>query len=145
MELALDSSLLHRLHRASQVATETLARGLGDADLTSRQIIVLAAIAAAEGPSQTAIVEATGVDRSTLADIVKRLLKRGLLSRRRTKEDARAYAVKLTDEGRRLLALARPVMARVEAELLEAIPAQKRGELNRLLGMLVEHGARRDP
>ena len=73
MKFSTNTSLLHRLHRASQIATERFSSELGDAGLTPRQIIVLAAIAADEGASQTTIVEATGVDRSTLADIVKRL------------------------------------------------------------------------
>jgi hypothetical protein len=129
MTLSLDNSLLHQLHRASQVASDRLANELGDGALTPRQIIVLAAIAVAEGASQTALVDATGVDRSTMADIIKRLLQRGLLSRRRTKEDARAYAVKLTEAGRRTLETAAPVMERVELELLATIPAKKRTEL----------------
>ena len=46
--------------------------------------------------------------------------------RRRTKEDARAYAVKLTDEGRRLLRLAEPLAKRVDDRILEALPARQR-------------------
>ena len=69
-------SLIHLLHRASQVAEERLMRELGDVDATARQLAVLAAIEAHKGASQTDIVEATGVDRSTVADMVRRLLKR---------------------------------------------------------------------
>ena len=133
------SSLIHLLHRASQAAEERLMRELGDVDVTARQLAVLAAIDAHEGASQTDIVEATGVDRSTVADMVRRLLKRGLVSRRRTKEDARAYAVQLTNAGQRVLAKADPVMQRVEAELL---PAKKRAELVGLLGDLAGKGAK---
>jgi DNA-binding MarR family transcriptional regulator len=50
-----------------------------------------------EGLSQTGIVARTGIDRSTLADLVRRLQRKGLLQRRRTKDDARAYAVKMGD------------------------------------------------
>ncbi|MCK9911289.1 MarR family transcriptional regulator, partial [Microbacteriaceae bacterium K1510] len=78
-------------------------------DLTPRQYAVLVAVAQNEGVSQTLLVEKTGVDRSTLADIVRRMLKKGLLQRRRTKEDARAYSVKLTDEGWRVLKAADPL------------------------------------
>ena len=62
-------------------------------------LFVLLAIAENPGTSQTKLVEATGVDRSTLADVVRRLLVRRLVARKRTKEDARAYAVTLTDAG----------------------------------------------
>ena len=69
-----NTSLIHALHRASQVAEDRFARELGDIDITPRQ---LAVIDAHDGPSQTDIVEESGIDRSTLADIVRRLVKRG--------------------------------------------------------------------
>ena len=70
----------------------------------------------------------TGIDRSTLADIVRRMQKKGLLQRRRAKEDARAYAVRLTEEGRRTLRAAEPVAKRVDVRILEALPARRRGQ-----------------
>ena len=61
-----------------------------DGDLTPRQLAVLVTVAQNEGLSQTGLVDRTGIDRSTLADIVRRMQRKGLLQRRRTKEDARA-------------------------------------------------------
>ena len=138
------TSLLHLLHRASQIAEEGLTRGLGDTDVTPRQIAVLVVIADREDLKQTDVTEATGIDRSTLADIVRRLVDRKLVSRKRTKEDARAYALKVTDAGRRVLTTSMPVLARVEAELLDVLPAKKRGELVGLLKELTQKGARVD-
>lgn len=137
--LPANASLLHRLHRASQIATDLFTREIGTADLTVRQVVVLAAFAADEGASQTAIVEASGIDRSTLADIVKRLVTRGLLSRRRDKNDARANIVKLTAEGQRVLATAMPIMASVEAAMLAALPMRKRTELVAMLETLTHY------
>ena len=94
-------TLIHLLHRASQVAKNCRTRRLGDADVTPRQLAVLAAIGAHEGASLVNIVEATGVDRSKVADMVRRLLKRGLVSRKRTKEDARAYPAQLDERDAR--------------------------------------------
>ena len=87
----LKASVLHLLHRAGQAADEIFAKEMGRSDLTPRQYAVLVVLAAHENSSQTDIVNATGIDRSTLADIVKRLVDRGLLARRRSKLDARAY------------------------------------------------------
>ena len=137
-----NTSLIHALHRASQVAEDRFARELGDIDITPRQLAALAVIDAHDGPSQTDIVDETGIDRSTLADIVRRLVKRGLVSRKRAKNDVRAYAVKLTSDGSRVLATAMPVLARVEAELLEALPVKKRVELVGLLEDLTGKHAR---
>ncbi|MGH9810564.1 MAG: MarR family winged helix-turn-helix transcriptional regulator, partial [Terriglobia bacterium] len=94
-----------------------------DGDLTPRQLAVLVTVAQNEGLSQTGLVDRTGIDRSTLADIVRRLQKKGLIQRRRTKEDARAYAVKLTDEGKRVLRTAEPIARRVDDRILDALPS----------------------
>ena len=96
---------------------------MGEGDLTPRQYAVLVAVSQNEGLSQTRLVDKTGVDRSTLADIVRRMLKKGLLQRRRTKDDARAYAVKLTEEGRRVLKAADPLAKRVDDRFSQPFPA----------------------
>jgi DNA-binding MarR family transcriptional regulator len=96
--------------------------------LTPRQLAVLMTVAQNEGLSQTGLVDRTGIDRSTLADIVRRMQRKGILQRRRTREDARAYAVKLTDEGRRVLRIAEPVGKKVDERILEALPARHRDQ-----------------
>ena len=132
--------LLALLHRANQIATERFAHTVGDTELTSRQAQVLAAIEANEGLSQTRIVADTGIDRSTLADIIRRLQKRGLIERRRTKDDARAYAVKLTAAGRREVENGKPALASVEKALLSALAAKQRAELLSMLLTVVAAG-----
>jgi MarR family transcriptional regulator, temperature-dependent positive regulator of motility len=97
----------------------------------------MVAVAENEGLSQTDLVERTGVDRSTLADIVKRLKGKGLLQRKRTKEDARAYAVKLTEEGRRVLRTAEPLAKRVDDRILDALPAKQRDQFMSALASIV--------
>ena len=122
----LSRSPIHLLHRAGQCAGDIFHAELKDGDLTPRQLAVLVTVAHNEGLSQTGLVDRTGIDRSTLADIVRRMQRKGLLQRRRTKEDARAYAVKLTDEGRRVLRSAEPLAKRVDERILEALPARQR-------------------
>jgi hypothetical protein len=89
-------SPIHLLHRAHQAVGQIFTIGMQTNGLTARQLAVLVAVVENEGLSQTDLVERTGIDRSTVADIVKRLKGKGLLQRKRTKEDARAYAVKLS-------------------------------------------------
>ena len=125
----LDRSPIHLLHRAGQCAGDVFAAEIGETDLTPRQYAVLHTVSQNEGLSQTDLVGQTGVDRSTLADIVRRMLKKGLLQRRRTKEDARAYAVKLTEEGWRVLKATEPVVRRVDERILAALPAKQREQL----------------
>lgn len=122
----LERSPLHLLHRAEQCAGEIFITEVGADDLTPRQYAVLVTVAEYEGLSQTHLVERTGIDRSTIADITRRLLKKGFLQRRRTREDARAYSVKLTEQGWRALKAADPLVRRVDERILSVLPAQVR-------------------
>lgn len=134
----LERSPIHLLHRVSQCASDIFTLEMGDNDLTPRQYAILLTVSQNEGLSQTDLVEKTGVDRSTLADIVRRMLKKGLLQRRRTKDDARAYAVKLTEEGARALRAAEPVVRRVDDKILSMLPAKQRELFLSDLQMIVE-------
>ena len=65
-------------------------------ELTKQQFTLLCALEQNDGASQTTLVEITGIDRSTLAEMVRRMLEKGLLSRERTEEDQRANAVAIS-------------------------------------------------
>lgn len=134
----LERSPIHLLHRAGQCAGDIFQAEMGTGDLTPRQYAVLVTVSQYEGLSQTNLVEKTGIDRSTLADIVRRMLKKGLLQRRRTKEDARAYAVKLTDEGWRTLKAAEPMARRVDEKVLAVLTGQQRDRFISDLNTIVE-------
>jgi DNA-binding MarR family transcriptional regulator len=113
-----------RLRQAGQPYTEAFSKALPD--ITESQYEVLSAVETYAPCSQTDLVMATGIDRSTLADVVRRLVKRGLLKRRRTKADARMYAVDLTPEGRKLYERAATAVEKIDAgigaEVLKSLP-----------------------
>jgi DNA-binding MarR family transcriptional regulator len=138
-------SPIHMLHRAGQCAGEVFHAEMQSGDLTPRQYAVLVTVGGNEGLSQTGLVEKTGIDRSTLADIVRRMLKKGLLQRRRTKEDARAYAVKLTEEGRRMLKSVEPLSRRVDDKILDSLPPKQRDQFLDDLAIIVEALTRMAP
>ncbi len=124
----LERSVTHLIHRAGQCAADIFQVEARSSGLTPRQFAVLMTIADEEGLTQTDLVERTGIDRSTLADIVARLLSRGLIHRRRAKEDGRAYAIKLTSQGWKGLREAEPGAAATDSRLLAALPPAKRQE-----------------
>lgn len=129
---------MHLLHRAGQCAAEIFQVELGSDDLTPRQYAILLTVSQNEGLNQTQLVEMTGIDRSTLADVVRRMLKKGLLQRRRTRDDARAYAVKLTDEGARVLKTHDPMARKVDERILSSLPAQQRDRFLQDLNSIVQ-------
>jgi DNA-binding MarR family transcriptional regulator len=87
--------------------------------------------------SQTGLVEQTGVDRSTLADVVRRLVKKGLLQRKRTKRDARMYAVRLTSKGQSILSSVKPLATRVDQRILAVLRSDQRANFIEALGEIV--------
>lgn len=134
--VGLDRSPSHLLHRALQHALDIYGAEVGDGALTQRQFAVLTAVEAKEGLTQTDLVRATGIDRSTLADLVARMIAKGLLARERSAADARANVVRLTELGRALLAETAPKVAAADARILGLLPAKSRDSFLNTLGAL---------
>ena len=132
----LQQSPTHLLHRAGQCADDIFQAEMKINGLTPRQLAVLMAVAENEGASQTGIVNRTGIDRSTMADIIRRLKRKGFLQRRRAPLDQRAYMVKLTDEGRRVLRIAEP-LAKIDDRVLGALPTKQREQFISALQTIV--------
>jgi DNA-binding MarR family transcriptional regulator len=130
--------IIHLLHRAGQLADEEFMASLGGNGLTARQFVVMSVVARQGTPSQTEICDLSGIDRSTLADIVRRLVARGLLARRRTREDARMYAVRLTETGEKALADAAGAARHVDQAMLGVLSAPQRAEFESNLRRMVE-------
>jgi MarR family transcriptional regulator, temperature-dependent positive regulator of motility len=124
-EFRLSASPSHLLRRAEQYAAEIFLKA-GTDGVTLRQTVLLAAIAEAEGASQSDLVMATSIDRSTLAEMMARMEKKGLIARTASAEDGRAKSVKLTREGRSRLEDALPAMRAVDAALLNTLAKTKR-------------------
>jgi DNA-binding MarR family transcriptional regulator len=119
--------LLSLLHEAEQVANAALRSRAQEAesDITIRQARIMQALHDEPGASQTRLTELTKIDRSTLADIVRRLTAKGYATRKRTRQDARLYQVKLTSEGEKALKAASQWIAAAESEVIAEFPQTK--------------------
>jgi DNA-binding MarR family transcriptional regulator len=136
-EFRLSASPSHLLRRAEQYAAEIFLRA-GTDGVTLRQTVLLAAIGEAEGASQSDLVSATGIDRSTLAEMMARMEKKGLIARAAAADDGRAKSVKLTRDGRNRLEAALPAMRAVDAALLAALARNRRASFTAALGALAD-------
>ena len=116
----------HLLKRAAQYSSHIYMGEVGKLGLTHRQFTVLLAVDNNDGKSQTELVKVTGIDRSTLADLVSRLLAQGYLQRRRTKDDGRTNAIRITTIGKKALKTAQPGAEEVDRLLLSLVPAAER-------------------
>lgn len=129
-------SFSHLLKRAVQYSVHCYMEEAGKSGLTHRQFTVLLAADAHEGKSQTELVRITGIDRSTLADLVARLMAQGYVQRRRTKEDARTNSIKLTPMGKKALKSAQSGADDVDKKLLSLFSVAERKSLVDCLSLL---------
>ena len=111
---------------------------MGGSGPTPRQFEVLHVVSKNEGLSQTDLVRHTGIDRSTLADMIARMMKKGLLSRKRTREDARANAVSITASGKRMLKAAESKVNKSDKAVLAALPRTQQAAFMKALKAYAE-------
>src|SRR2546423_14099726 len=136
----LSQSPSHLLRRCVQYANDLFSRESGANDLTKQQFTVLAAVEQNEGMSQTDLVAITGIDRSTLAEMIRRMIDKGLLDRERTEADQRANAVRIAMAGGKDLRGARTASERVERALLSSLSAADRPKFLKMPSTVASHG-----
>ncbi|TDD40991.1 MarR family winged helix-turn-helix transcriptional regulator [Saccharopolyspora elongata] len=74
-----------------------------DSVLTGPQFAVLSAVRAYPGNDQSSLAGAAALDTSTMADLCRRLERRGLIQRIESPRDARRKLLSLTEEGEAVL------------------------------------------
>lgn len=89
--------LARRLQQAHYLLWNTMV----SEEITSPQFAVLNALVAEPGLDQRTVGERVGLDRSTIAEVISRLGRRGLLDKVRDPQDGRRFLLRLTDEGLR--------------------------------------------
>lgn len=129
----LDDSPSHLLHRVLQIALDIYNAEAGEGALTQRQYAVLRTLQGTEGLSQTDLVRLTGIDRSTLADLVARMLAKNLLKRERSATDARANLVQIAEAGQIALDDMEPRVMAADEKILALLSPPKRDSFVKLL------------
>ncbi|WP_275467037.1 MarR family winged helix-turn-helix transcriptional regulator [Streptomyces noursei] len=90
--------LARRLQQAHTLLWTTIV----SEDVTSPQFAVLNTLVDEDGLDQRTVGERVGLDRSTIAEVVRRLVARELIEKTRDAEDARRSVLRLTAQGSRL-------------------------------------------
>ncbi len=137
-ENLLENSPIHLLHRVNQCVSDIFIEKMHGENLTPRQFAVLHAVSKKQGLNQTSLVKETGIDRSTLADIIQRMLKKDLLTRKRKEHDARAYSVYLTETGKKLLEDVTPNVQIADEVIVGIIPEDERSAFFSTLHKIID-------
>ena len=132
----LDESPSHLLHRVLQIALDIYNAEAGEGALSQRQYAILKALEGSEGLSQTDLVKVTGIDRSTLADLVSRMLAKELVARERSATDARANLVQIAEAGKAALTDMEPRVLAADEKILSLLSPPKRDSFVKLLRKL---------
>jgi DNA-binding MarR family transcriptional regulator len=125
------------VQRAARALGRRFDEALRAVGLTNQQFSLLMSLNRPQPPGMAEVAELLAMDRTTLTAALKPLERRGLVKVAVDPEDRRGRLLRLTAQGRKLLADAAPVWERthaeVEAMLGDGEPDRLRRDL-RLLG-----------
>ncbi|ATX89190.1 MarR family transcriptional regulator [Klebsiella aerogenes] len=108
-------------------------------ELTKPQYAVMRSVAEHPGIEQVTLIEAAVSTKATLAEMLSRMEKRGLVRREHDPSDKRRRFVYLTDEGQALLANSMPQGNRVDEEFLSRLNEEERAQFSRLVLKMMEN------
>ncbi len=128
----------HLIRRAQQIAVAIFVEECAAFDLTPVQYAALVAIRENPGTDATRLSALIAFDRSTLGGVLERLESRKLVARCASAVDKRIKALKLTDNGRKLLSKAEASVRRAQDRILAPLSPGQRTKLMELLEQLVE-------
>ena len=107
-------------------------------NVTPVQYGILTALSLTPWLDQTALGLELGLDRTTTADVIKRLQEKGLVERRINPSDRRSRQAVITPEGLRVMGLLQDGMWRAQQRLLEPLSPRNQQIFMKLLSTLVE-------
>lgn len=125
--------LVRRLH---QIHLGLFAEECGQ-NLTAVQYAVLTMLCDGEEYDQLTLSRAVGIDRTSGADVIKRLVRRGLVVRETSLRDRRAKIVRINDAGRAFVKEMRPAMERAQDRFVEPLSADERARFMQYMRRLI--------
>ncbi|MBV8113428.1 MAG: MarR family transcriptional regulator [Silvibacterium sp.] len=124
------------MQRAARALARRFDEALRPVGLTNGQFSLLMSLNRPEPPPMAPVAALLAMDRTTLTAALKPLERRGLLEVMKDPEDGRGRLLRLTADGKALLAKAVPIWEKTHGEieglLLDGGPARLRSDLNAL-------------
>lgn len=129
---------LPRLRRLTQLYTASWVQNVS-AEVTSTQFGMLSAIDAEPGQDQGTLAQRLSMDKSSTADVVSRLSRRGHLRVLRDEADSRRKILLLTPAGKECLEEIRPRVAALRQQTFSAFEPEERTEFLHGMSRLIDH------
>jgi DNA-binding MarR family transcriptional regulator len=129
----------HLVRRAHQFHNTIFAEETQGRDVTAPQFAALRALNEYPDIDQTTLSRIISFDRATIGGLVDRLEAKGLVRRTVDKADRRSRTLRLTAQGRALLALLSPMLERVSERMLAPLAPSERKQLLDLLERVIAH------
>lgn len=108
-QLKLSNQICFPLYSVSRLITKAYKPYLDEMGLTYPQYLVLLVLWENDGLSVNQITEKLLLNTNTLSPLLKRMEKMEILQRNRSSEDERSVIVQITEKGKQLKTLAKPI------------------------------------
>jgi DNA-binding MarR family transcriptional regulator len=115
----------------------SLWQNLVSSEITGPQFGVIAALHRSPGLSQADLCLELDLDRSTIADLIGRLVDREIVTREDHDVDKRRYSLSLSELGEAEYTQLEPRVSALDKALTKNLSAQEHDELQRLLKLVV--------
>jgi DNA-binding MarR family transcriptional regulator len=119
-------------------ATLLYQKHTGQAEITPRQFGVLLMLYQNGRMTQAELAKAVFIDKSTLGEMLQRMVDRGLVHRRIPEEDRRTAELWLSDAGRQMALSFVPQAEAAQQELVAPLPVEYRALFLKCLKMLAD-------
>ncbi|MGY9013702.1 MAG: MarR family winged helix-turn-helix transcriptional regulator [Rhodospirillales bacterium] len=126
--------LIRRLH---QIHVAMFLNECKEYNVTPVQFGVLTVLNQKDTSDLTTIARQIGVDRITVADVVRRLEGRGLISRPANTKDKRTKLARITAQGKTFVESVQPAMIQAQRRFIEPLEDDEERVLNKLLTKLI--------
>ena len=135
------SASKHRLYHRLQLASHRLQKAadraiLAAAGITTAQAAVLSIVAAEGSASQRSVARKLGLNESAMTAMTSRLRHLGLLDRLPDEEDARAWSLRLSAEGRAALKRIEQPFRQINQRIEKALSAEEIAQLADYVGRI---------
>ncbi len=139
LDFELRNTVGHLIRVSEQVHYSLWSKKISEIQLTSPQFAVLHVLADEQPLDQRTIGLRASLDRSTVADIVSRLVRRGLVESGSDPNDGRRKRITLSELGRKIHQSAAVSALEINESLLSPVTTSERLSLLTILNKIVQY------